>query len=112
MAGKLKHTMVIRNPETLLPEALLEGSEVPAWAKDLVHADNLTTGGGKGSGGGSEKGKGYDDLSVAKLKAAIKERNESRSDEADHIKPAGTKQADLVAALVADDEAQAGAGGE
>lgn len=43
----------------------------------------------------------YNDLDVAELKAEIKTRQEAGHD----ITPTGTKKADLVAALVADDEA-------
>lgn len=41
MSGKLRYTLVVRHPETSLPAALVEGSEVPDWASDLVHADDL-----------------------------------------------------------------------
>lgn len=49
---------------------------------------------------------GYDDHKVAVLEGEIKARNAER-DEADHIVPDGTKRADLIAALEADDAAQA-----
>lgn len=45
--------------------------------------------------------------SVDELKDEIDKRNEGREDDA-KIVPAGTKKADLVAALKADDEKQAG----
>jgi hypothetical protein len=48
---------------------------------------------------------GYDDQKVADLKAEIERRNSDR-DEADQI-PSDGKKAELVAALEADDEAQA-----
>lgn len=44
MAGKvLRLTVVHRNPETLMPEALIEGTELPEWAEGLVHDDDLET---------------------------------------------------------------------
>jgi hypothetical protein len=42
------------------------------------------------------------DMTAAELKAEVERRNEGR-DEADRIVPEGTKKADLLAALVADD---------
>lgn len=44
----------------------------------------------------------YESLTVAELKELIETRNEER-DEDDQIEPAGTKKADLIAALEADD---------
>ena len=49
----------------------------------------------------------YQSWKVADLEAEVKDRNEAREDEATHIKPESSKKAHLVAALVADDEAQA-----
>lgn len=40
MSG-LKYTVVVRHPETYQAVALLAGTPVPAWAKDLVHADDI-----------------------------------------------------------------------
>lgn len=40
MTGKLKHTLVVRNPDGEAV-ALVEGSEVPDWASDLVHSDDV-----------------------------------------------------------------------
>ena len=40
MSG-LKYTVVVRHPETFQAVALLAGQPVPAWAKDLVHADDI-----------------------------------------------------------------------
>ena len=40
-AGKLRYTLVVRHPDTDAPTALLGGEEVPDWASDLVHADDL-----------------------------------------------------------------------
>lgn len=54
MAGVMKHTMVVRNPDTLEATALLAGSEVPDWVTDeLVHPDNFEGGKGSASGRGS-----------------------------------------------------------
>lgn len=43
-AGRLRHTLVVRHPDTLEATALLADSEVPDWAKSLVPADNLVDG--------------------------------------------------------------------
>jgi hypothetical protein len=48
----------------------------------------------------------YESWKVDDLKAEIADRNSAREDEATHISDEG-KKADLIAALVADDEAQA-----
>lgn len=40
MSG-LKYTVVVRHPETYQAVPLLAGTPVPAWAKDLVHADDI-----------------------------------------------------------------------
>lgn len=52
--------------------------------------------------GASEAGSGYESQKVDELKAEIDSRNEGR-DEADQIVPDGTKKADLITALEADD---------
>jgi hypothetical protein len=85
----LKYTLVVRDPDGQAV-ALLAGSEVPDWASDLVHPDDL-----EGSGGG------YSAMKVDDLKAEIASRNEGR-EEADLI-PSDGKKAELVAALEADD---------
>lgn len=41
MTGKLRYTLIVRHPETDVATALVAGSEVPAWASNLVHADDL-----------------------------------------------------------------------
>jgi hypothetical protein len=41
-AGKLRHTIVVRHPETMVATALVAGSAVPEWADGLVHADDLS----------------------------------------------------------------------
>lgn len=101
MAGTLKSTVVVRHPETLEAHALLEGSEVPDWATDLVHPDNL-------GDGGSDSDKGYDGQKTDELQAEVDKRNADREDD-DLIEVTGTGKdgrvlkADLVAALEADD---------
>lgn len=103
MAGVLRHTMVLRNPETLEATALLEGSELPEWAKDLVHADNL---GGKAAKAESTGGddKGYAGQGVDELKALADERELTVTGTG---KDGNVLKGDLVAALEADDAAQA-----
>lgn len=39
--GRLRYTLAIRNPDTQEVESLLQGAEVPVWARDLVHADDV-----------------------------------------------------------------------
>lgn len=41
MAGVLRYTVIRHNPETAMAVPLVAGSEVPEWAADLVHADDL-----------------------------------------------------------------------
>lgn len=41
MAGNLRYTLVVRHPDNGVATALVEGSEVPDWATDLVHKDDL-----------------------------------------------------------------------
>lgn len=88
--GALKYNIAVRNPETYDAVVLLAGEEVPEWATDLVHPDDMESGGG------------YDSLKVDELKALILTRNEGR-DDADKL-PVDGKKADLVAALTADDK--------
>lgn len=88
MSG-LKYTLVVRHPESGEPVALLEGTQVPSWAKDLVDPDDLDEVSGESR-------------TKTELEAEIARRNERR-DEADLIEPAGKNKADLVAALEADD---------
>ena len=41
MAGRtLRHTLVVRHPETSQATPLVAGSEVPEWADALVHDDD------------------------------------------------------------------------
>lgn len=46
-AGDLKYTLVVVHPETGAPTPLVVGSQVPSWAKDLVHADDVEPGSAK-----------------------------------------------------------------
>ena len=90
----LKYTLVVRDPDGQAV-ALLAGSDVPDWATDLVHPDNV-------EGAATTTAGSYSALKVDDLKAEIANRNEGR-DEADLIPTTGHK-ADLIAALEADDE--------
>lgn len=95
MSGKrLKSTIVVRNPETLEATALLEGSEVPEWATDLVHPDNLTIGGDSGAD------KGYEGQTVDELQAEADRRGLEVEGTG---KDGNVLKGDLVAALEADD---------
>jgi hypothetical protein len=114
VSGKLKHTLVVRNPETLEATALLEGSEVPEWATDLVHPDNLDN--GKSASTKTEPANdaapAYGKQKLADLQALVDDRNADRDDD-DVITVEGTGKdgkvvkTDLVAALEADDAANA-----
>ena len=139
MSALLKHTLIVRHPDTDAPTALVEGEPVPDWAEDLVQDDDLVTldkpgttkaqaakadasdstgGGDGGSGGDSADGSApaerisgsYYEHTGKKLVAEITARNEGRA-EADQIKGSGNKAA-LVKALEADDEAAAPAAAE
>lgn len=41
--GVLKYTLVVRHPDTGVATPIVAGSEVPEWAEDLVHDDDLET---------------------------------------------------------------------
>ena len=98
----LAYTLVVRHPDTDAPTALLVGKRLPAWAKGLVDPGNLVDDVDEADEDESPAGAtGYGAMKVAELKAEIGSRNEGR-DEADLI-PLDGKQADLVAALEADD---------
>ena len=43
----LRHTLVVRHPETMSATALLAGEPVPEWASDMVDADDLESAGTK-----------------------------------------------------------------
>lgn len=88
-----------------------EGDEVPDWAAKQM-GDHCFDGdapakepqGSSDGGGGSDPAQvKYVDMKQADLKAAIAKRNEGRPVEL-QIEPAGKKNADLAAALEADDK--------
>lgn len=104
MAGVMRHTMVVRNPDTMEATALLKGEPLPDWATDLVHADNLESAtAAKATSSGSED-KGYAGMKPDELQAMADERE---------LKVTGTGKdgnvlkGDLVAALEADDASKA-----
>lgn len=98
MSKVLNKTLAVRNPETLEAVALVEGSELPDWATDLVHADDL------GDGGSGDGASSYSGMKKAELEAEVEKRNADR-DDADKVVVEGKGTvADLVAALEADDE--------
>ena len=101
----LRYTLIVRHPDSDAPTAVLAGKPVPKWAKDLVHADDLVDGEASDDSDSTEP-KGLSDLTVAELKAEVEKRNEGREDDA-KIAPESQKKDDLVAALEADDKAQA-----
>lgn len=108
MAGVLKYTLIRLHPDSGIATPLLEGKPVPAWASDLVEADDIV-GGSKESVKADAKtdGSPYAGLKSADLKAEIAKRNEGREDAA-KISDKGAI-AVLVAALEADDKAVADA---
>jgi hypothetical protein len=65
-APVLRHTLVVRHPETFTPVALLAGQPVPEWAtdldlvqaEDLVDAEAAETEGGPPPKTGAGSGKG------------------------------------------------------
>lgn len=97
------------------PVLLAEGDDVPAWATAQVGAHLLD-----GDAGAEDIGDGpvaYADRRVADLEAEIDRRNADRDPEGDsYIRPEGSGRNgavvkdDLVAALEADDAAQADPG--
>ena len=92
-ARVMRHTMVLRNPDTLQAEALVAGKPVPDWAKDMVHEDNLTDGSGSDAGGYDSQTK--DDLQAEADKRGLEVEGTG--------KDGNVVKADLVAALEADD---------
>lgn len=123
MAGVLKYTVVVRNPDTMVAHALKAGEPVPSWAKDLVHPDDLTGGSEKKAkdkkskpDGSDETGAGSSEVAdytgsewtKAKLEAEVESRNEDRQDDELIEVDAPGNKAELIAALEADDAAQVG----
>lgn len=103
MAGVLAYTLVVRNPETLEAVALLKGSEVPDWATDLVDKGNLEDGKAD-KAPASDGDKGYAGQSPDELKAEVEKRDLTVTGTG---KDGNVLKGDLVAALEADDAAQA-----
>lgn len=93
MSGRLSQTVVVGG--VVYPA----GSTVPADVAKGITAKGVWA----GSAPADDEPVGYDAQKVADLEAEIANRNEGR-DEADQIVPAGTKKADLIAALEADDK--------
>lgn len=127
----MRYTVVVRHPETDTATAVLAGKPVPAWAKGLVHDDDLVDATSEVEADVEESDTdtlvasepetpaepdaqpqtedetpGYDVLTIPALKAEIDKRNEGREADAEiEVEGAGNKP-DLIAALVADDAAQ------
>lgn len=125
-ARVLRHTLVRRNPDTLVAEALLAGKPVPGWAKDLVEDDDLVSSSDYESDDldhgldiglgddpdGDPDGDEPEDYSGSKwtvkaLKAEVEARNSERADDDPVEVEAPGNKPELIAALVADDAAQA-----
>lgn len=100
-AGVLRYTLVVRD-EGGQPVALLEGQEVPEWARELVHADDLE---GGDAADDSSAGVDYESKTKPELQAEIDKRNEGREDDAKIVADAPGNKPDLVKALAADDAA-------
>ncbi len=101
----LGYTLVVRHPDTDAPTALLAGKKVPSWAKELVDEGNLvdaTSDDDEGTNGNAGDGDKPKPPTKAELLAEVEKRNADRSDE-DKIVPVSEKNADLAAALAADD---------
>lgn len=96
MSAVMKHTMVVRHPDTLEATALLAGDPRPDWAKDLVSDDNL--GDSSDSDGGGYTG----------TKDELQAEADERGLEVEGSGANGNvTKADLIAALEADDAANA-----
>ena len=96
----LTGTTVVRHPDTHAPVVLAPGAELPEWAAGLV-GDHLID---SGEDVPAEAGVDYSRMTKADLLQIIADRNADR-DEEGQIVPESDKNADLVAALTADDEA-------
>ncbi len=93
--AKVNGTTVLRDPATLRPVVLREGDDVPDWATGMV-GDHLLD-------SAEADPEGYEASKVPVLEAEVASRNTDREDD-DKVVPASGKKADLIAALVADDE--------
>lgn len=99
MAGVMKHTMVVRNPDTLEATALLAGEPVPDWVTDdLVHPDNFE------SASAAKESTGYGSQKAGDLQDEADKRGLTVDGTG---KDGAVVKADLVAALEADDAANA-----
>lgn len=113
--ARLGATVVVRHPETDQVTVLTAGTDLPDWAEPVVseHAlefdEESSDSIADEESEASEQVQPYEGVKVADLKAEIEARNASRVED-DQISPSGTKRDDLVAALVADDEAGLAAG--
>lgn len=105
--AKLNTHVHVVNPKGE-PVVLKPGEDVPAWAEKAITNPKVWADGPKADkGGDAGQGAGdsvYADLKAADLKAEIERRNDGREDDA-KITPASNKNADLIAALEADDAA-------
>lgn len=103
MAGVMRHTMVVRNPDTMEAVALLKGEKLPDWATDLVHEDNLESAKAakaSDSGSGSTEATDYASKTPEELQALADERKLTVGGTG---KNGNVLKGDLVAALEADD---------
>ena len=91
----LTATTVVTHPDSGQPVALIAGDALPDWADGLVGDHLLKVESDAGP---------YDALQKKELLAEVARRNADR-DEAERILPESEKNADLIAALVADDAA-------
>lgn len=104
--AKLNTHVHVVNPKGE-PVVLKPGEDVPAWAEKAITNPKVWADGpkvDKSDGGQGAEVSIYADLKGPDLKAEIKRRNEDRDDDA-KITPASNKNADLIAALEADDAA-------
>ncbi len=80
------------------------GDDVPAKVAEAITNPKAWADADAEGDGGTGEGDGYGSWKAADLKAEIKARNEGRA-EGDRITPESQRNADLVAALEADDAA-------
>lgn len=93
MSAVMKHTMVVRHPDTMEATPVLAGDPRPDWAKDLIHDDNLED--AKGSDSGSNYTGTKDELQAEADKRGLEVEGTG--------KDGAVVKADLVKALEADD---------
>ena len=92
--SRLTATTVVLNPISGDIETLAEGSLLPEWAAGLVGDHILTE--------SDDTEAVYESLMVEQLRREIAGRNAGR-DESAHVVSDGARKADLIAALIADD---------